>query len=53
MDRFGNMERYKEFFVRQVQSLRPSIFSKHPHFNFITAHCECCPLHPILWSEDR
>ncbi|KAB5558490.1 cation transport protein-domain-containing protein [Coniochaeta sp. 2T2.1] len=40
MDRFGSdkMERAKAFFARQLQSLRPSIFSKHPHFNFITAH---------------
>ncbi|OIW34052.1 potassium transport protein TRK1/TRK2 [Coniochaeta ligniaria NRRL 30616] len=38
MDRFTNMERFKEFLGRQAQSLRPSIFSKHPHFNFITAH---------------
>lgn len=44
MDLFGKMSRFKEFFWRQVQSLRPSIFSKHPHFNFITAHCKFGPL---------
>lgn len=38
------MDRFKDFFWRQVQSLRPSIFSKHPHFNFITAHCKLCSL---------
>jgi hypothetical protein len=40
MDRFTSLDGLKKFFVRQFQSLRPSIFSKHPHFNFITAHCE-------------
>lgn len=48
MARFGRMGRLKEFLVRQFQSLRPSIFSKHPHFNFITAHCEFLPVTLVL-----
>lgn len=48
MARFGKIERLKQFLVRQFQSLRPSIFSKHPHFNFITAHCKFWPPSPYL-----
>lgn len=34
------MDNFKQLLWGQIKSLKPSIFSKQPHFNFITAHCE-------------
>ncbi len=42
------MASIKELFVRQVKALKPSLFSKTPHFNFISAHCE----HPSWRAHD-